>query len=90
MKLYIVRHGIAYEADSQTTDSQRALTTQGREKINKIAYALKKLGLQPNLILSSPYVQRSLIVRRISSFQTSLSLLEKPKRSSMKLHKIIR
>src|SRR5436190_20233478 len=57
MKLYIVRHGIAYEADSQTTDSQRALTTQGREKINKVAHALKKLGLQPDLILSSPYVR---------------------------------
>jgi phosphohistidine phosphatase len=59
MKLYIVRHGIAYEPESTgfEDDRQRPLTAKGREKVNKIANTLKKLGIQPDLILSSPYTR---------------------------------
>ncbi len=59
MKIYLIRHGIAEELDGPgvEVDSQRTLTAQGRDKINKIARALKTLDIKPDLILSSPYVR---------------------------------
>jgi phosphohistidine phosphatase len=59
MKIYLMRHGIAREPDgpSVKADSQRTLTPKGRDKIGKIAHALKMLGIQPDLILSSPYTR---------------------------------
>ncbi len=57
MKIYLLRHGIATERDDPATDSQRPLTSKGRDHMEKIAAALKKLDLKPDLILSSPYVR---------------------------------
>ena len=59
MKIYLVRHGIASQPMDEDfeADSQRPLTTRGRDEITRIAGALKKLGLKPDLILSSPYVR---------------------------------
>lgn len=59
MKIYLVRHGIAEEPDGSSVqgDSQRPLTDKGRDKINKIARALKTLDVKPDLILSSPFVR---------------------------------
>jgi phosphohistidine phosphatase len=59
MKIYLTRHGIANEPDGTSieADSQRPLTAKGRDKINKIARTLKKLGIKPDLIISSPYVR---------------------------------
>jgi phosphohistidine phosphatase len=36
-------------------DSQRPLTEKGREKMEKIAFALKKMNVKPDCIVSSPY-----------------------------------
>ncbi len=59
MNLYIIRHAIAADsADSDSeTDSQRALTDKGRKKMRQIAKALRHLGVEFDLILSSPYVR---------------------------------
>lgn len=59
MKIYLMRHGIASEPDgpSVDADSQRPLTVEGRDKISKIARALKELDIKPNLILSSPFIR---------------------------------
>ena len=59
MKIYLMRHGIASEPDGPgfEDDRQRPLTARGRDIINKIARALKKLDVKPELILSSPYVR---------------------------------
>ncbi len=61
MKLYLIRHSNAIDlgTDGYEEDSQRPLTEKGHEKMKKIASALKSLGLNPNLILSSPYVRAS-------------------------------
>jgi len=59
MNLYIVRHAIA--ADRGTPgyedDSQRPLTDNGRKKMKKISRSLDRLGLQLDVILTSPYVR---------------------------------
>lgn len=59
MKIYLMRHGIASEPDGQSIegDRQRSLTTEGRNKIEQIAGKLKKMGIKPDLFLSSPYVR---------------------------------
>lgn len=60
MNLYIVRHAIAEtreEAASEAEDSQRPLTDQGRKKFRKIARGLQDMGIEIDLILTSPYVR---------------------------------
>ena len=59
MNLYIIRHAIAVdEATSDyASDSERPLTDKGRKKMRQIAKALRHLGVEFDLILSSPYVR---------------------------------
>ena len=59
MNLYIVRHAIAVERGTPgyEDDSQRPLTDTGRKKIKKITKGLGRLGVQPDVILTSPYVR---------------------------------
>jgi phosphohistidine phosphatase len=59
MNLYIVRHAIAVEAVSvdHEVDRERPLTDKGRKKMRQIAKALSNLGVEFDLILSSPYVR---------------------------------
>ena len=59
MNLYIVRHAIAAErgAPGYEDDSQRPLTDNGRKKMKKISRSLDRLGIQLDVILTSPYVR---------------------------------
>ena len=59
MKIYLIRHGVAREPDEADfgADSQRPLTDKGRDNVTRIARALKKLDVKPDLILSSPYIR---------------------------------
>jgi phosphohistidine phosphatase len=59
MDIYIIRHAIAVdEATSDyESDSERPLTDKGRKKMRQIAKALRHLGVEFDLILSSPYVR---------------------------------
>jgi phosphohistidine phosphatase len=59
MNLYIIRHAIAVdEAGSDyASDSERPLTDKGRKKMRQIAKALRSLGVEFDLILSSPYIR---------------------------------
>src|SRR5512138_2993166 len=59
MDLYLIRHAIA--VDETTTDyesdSERPLTDKGRKKMRQIARGLRNLGVEFDLILSSPYIR---------------------------------
>jgi phosphohistidine phosphatase len=59
MNLYIVRHAIAVEegAAGYESDSERPLTDKGRKKMRQVAKGLRSLGVDFDLILSSPYVR---------------------------------
>lgn len=61
MKFYLVRHAIAEDAGTSghEDDSLRPLTEKGGDKMKKIASALRDLGVEPDLIVSSPYVRAS-------------------------------
>jgi len=59
MNLYIVRHAVAVDRGTPgyEDDSQRPLTETGRKKMKKITKGLERLGFQPDVILTSPYVR---------------------------------
>jgi phosphohistidine phosphatase len=59
MKLYLVRHAIAEDSAGYEDDSLRPLTEKGRERMKRIAAALMEIGVQPDLIVSSPYLRAS-------------------------------
>jgi len=59
MEIYILRHGIAVDrgAKGYSNDRERPLTKEGEEKMHDIAAAMQKMGLEFDLILSSPLVR---------------------------------
>lgn len=57
MKLFFLRHGIAEDAVGGMRDYDRALTSEGRAELDKVARAMLRLGVKPDVILSSPLVR---------------------------------
>lgn len=57
MELYFIRHGIAQDRQPKIQDEQRRLTKQGEQKTQKVAQRIKQLGLQFDVILTSPLVR---------------------------------
>jgi len=81
MRIYLIRHSNAVEMGTSDfeEDAQRPLTERGREKMKNIARALKELGIQPNLIVSSPYVravQTAQILKRVLECKKDLSICD--------------
>jgi phosphohistidine phosphatase len=56
-ELYLIRHGIAGEADSQVNDAERQLTAKGHQKTKVVALRLYEIGVRFDLILTSPLVR---------------------------------
>jgi phosphohistidine phosphatase len=59
MELYVLRHAIALSASEAgvSSDSERPLSSEGREKMKRIAAALGAIGVEVDLVLSSPFVR---------------------------------
>ncbi len=59
MKLYLVRHGIAVDrlGGEIKTDFDRPLTGEGSDEAELVATGLRKLGVKPDLLVSSPLVR---------------------------------
>ena len=55
MEIYLLRHGIAETARSGQADCERALTAEGRDKLRRVLTRGRMAGVEPDLILSSPY-----------------------------------
>ncbi|HEY7292095.1 MAG TPA: phosphohistidine phosphatase SixA [Vicinamibacterales bacterium] len=57
-ELYLVRHGLAEErGDKWPDDTKRPLTSDGMSRMKKAARGLDRLGVQFDVILSSPLVR---------------------------------
>lgn len=54
MTLYILRHGIAEEAEPGGDDRSRRLTPRGRTRVQKAAAGLGALGVTLEVVLTSP------------------------------------
>ena len=59
MNLHLLRHGIAAElgTDGIQTDSERPLTSEGREKLYRVTAAMQAMELSFDLVLSSPLLR---------------------------------
>ncbi len=57
MEVYLIRHGIAAERETYPDDHSRPLVPKGREKTTQIAKRLASLGVQFEIILTSPLVR---------------------------------
>jgi phosphohistidine phosphatase len=58
MKLYFLRHGIAADVGpAGTGDAGRPLTKEGIEKMQAEARGLARMGVRPEVLLSSPLVR---------------------------------
>ncbi|HMP81593.1 MAG TPA: phosphohistidine phosphatase SixA [Verrucomicrobiota bacterium] len=59
MNIYLLRHGIAVERGTRgfENDADRPLTLKGEERMKSIARAMREMGLEFDLILTSPYVR---------------------------------
>jgi phosphohistidine phosphatase len=59
MELYVLRHAIALTAAEAgvNTDAERPLSSEGREKMKRIAVAMREIGIEVGLVLSSPFVR---------------------------------
>ena len=55
MHIYLLRHGIAEDAPPGRPDAERALTSEGREKLRRVLQRARAADVTPSLILSSPY-----------------------------------
>lgn len=80
MELYILRHAIAEakEADGATSDSERALTSEGKRKMRRAAQGMQALDLSFDRILSSPFLrarQTAEIVAKVFQLSGALELL---------------
>ena len=67
MQLVLIRHGIAIDRDDPACpeESERYLTDEGVERTNEAMAGLRQLGVEPDAVLSSPYV-RALQTARIA------------------------
>ena len=58
MHLYLLRHGIAADfAPGMTGDADRPLTKEGWKKMREEARGMQKLGIEFDLIFTSPYLR---------------------------------
>lgn len=57
MKLVFVRHATAEDGGPKLRDWDRALTDAGRAEAPLVSNALYQLGIQPDIVLSSPLVR---------------------------------
>lgn len=81
MKIYLIRHSNAVDPGTPgyENDSTRPLTEKGRDKMDRIASALKGLGVEPDLIVSSPYVrarETAEIVAKMLKYKKDLAFSE--------------
>jgi len=56
-ELLLLRHGIAEERRANLVDGRRALTPEGRQRTEAVLQRLVALGLDCDLLLSSPYTR---------------------------------
>lgn len=59
MYLWVVRHAIAFPRSEtpENLDPDRPLTLKGHDRMEAAAIGLKKLGVRPERIVSSPYTR---------------------------------
>jgi phosphohistidine phosphatase len=66
MQLLVVRHGIAEDSAASGRDADRALTDEGRRRVDAVARALVELGLRMDRVLHSPALRAAQTAERLA------------------------
>lgn len=77
-EIYLIRHGIATERTDLENDAARPLTDIGCQKTLKVAQRLRQLGVQFDLILTSPFVRARQTAKILQQADLSTKILEFP------------
>lgn len=72
--IYIVRHGIAEDYSAAGSDAERRLTNAGIEKTRRAALGLERIGVAPDLILTSPLCRADETARIIAEVLGGVAL----------------
>jgi phosphohistidine phosphatase len=85
MLLCLMRHGIAIDREDPACppEQERHLTEKGMERTRAAARGLRTLGIQPSLVLSSPYL------RAIQTAEIACVILEIPVNSIRKTEALL-
>src|SRR6185436_6802983 len=54
MDIWLLRHGRAADKGRYSHDADRPLTQEGRKELRRVAKGMRHLGVEPDVILSSP------------------------------------
>jgi phosphohistidine phosphatase len=77
MEIYILRHGIAEDPRPGMPDSRRALTPEGIAKLKSVLRRARSAGVEPAVILTSPYLRaRQTAEIAASSLRVEAALVE--------------
>jgi len=59
MRLHLMRHGIAMEREDPQcpAEAERPLTPEGLKKTGEVARGMRKIGIEPEIVMSSPYLR---------------------------------
>ena len=57
MIIHIVRHAEAVERSADIPEEHRFLTRRGRKRFRKVGKSLRKLGIEPDVIVTSPMIR---------------------------------
>jgi len=57
MEIDLLRHGAALAAAPGASDTDRALSAEGREQVRDVLERAREAGVKPSLILTSPYLR---------------------------------
>ena len=57
VELFVLRHAIAEDAARGQPDAERALTDEGRRKLDQILARAREAGVKPDVILTSHYLR---------------------------------
>lgn len=57
VKVHFIRHAQAIERSTELPDEMRSLTCRGRKRFRRVAACLKKMAIDPDIIITSPKVR---------------------------------
>ena len=57
MKVHLIRHAEAIDRSQEIIEAHRHLTCRGRTRFRRVAASLKKLGIDPDIIITSPLIR---------------------------------
>ncbi len=78
LRVFLLRHGDAGHRSAWTgEDAERPLTAEGRRQVRLVALRLIRLGVKPDVILTSPYaraVQTAAITGKVLGLEDQVSV----------------